>query len=73
MSPKKSPGVRPVPPSKFVDQLTAALRLEVAAQLGPTSTFEQRREAGARLMSDVLAKVTEEFRAEDEARTKGGR
>ena len=73
MPPKKSPRVRPVPPSKVVEQLTAALRLEVAAQLGPTSTFEQRREAGARLMADALATVTEEFRAEDEARTKGGR
>lgn len=61
------------PPSKVVDEVTALLRREVAARLGPHSTFEERRDVGARVMAEVLAGLTDEARAEFEARvrTKG--
>lgn len=72
MPPKKTPIDRSKPSPKIVEELAALIRREVSAQLGPNSTFEQRREAGARVMSEVLAEVSDEFRVEVEARTKEG-
>ena len=76
MPPKKRSVDRskPSPPSsKVVGEVTALLQREVAARLGPDSTFEQRREVGARVMAEVLAVLTDEARAEFDARvrTKG--
>lgn len=76
MPPKKRPVDRSrpsQPPSKVVDEVTALLQREVAARLGPGSTFEERRDVGARVMAEVLAGLTDEARAEFEARvrTKG--
>lgn len=66
MPPKKLNNRRPSP-SKAVVELVARVRIEVAAQLGPNSTFEQRREASARLMAEALAGLTEEVGVEGEA------
>lgn len=64
--PPKKPNRRPSP-SKAVEELVARVRIEVAAQLGPNSTFEQRREASARLMAEALAGLTGEVGIEGEA------
>jgi hypothetical protein len=40
--------------SKVVDEVTALLQREVAARVGPDSTFEERREVGARVVAEVL-------------------
>ena len=72
MAPKKTPADRSRPSPKIVAELVALIRVEVSAQLGPNSTFEQRREAGARVMSEMLADVSEEFRIEVAGRTKEG-
>jgi hypothetical protein len=76
MPPKKRPVDRSKPSqpsSKVVDEVTALLQREVAARLGPDSTFEERRDVGARVMAEVLAGLSDEARAEFEARarTKG--
>ena len=57
--------------SPTVDERTRAIAERVArearARSGPDATFEQRREAAARVMSEVLC----ELRAEEEARGAG--
>ncbi len=65
--PQKKPSSRRPSPSRVVTELVAHVRVEVAAQLGPNATFEQRREASARLMAEALAGLTEEVHIEDEA------
>ena len=73
MPPKKRPVDRsnPSPPSsKVVGEVTALLQREVAARLGRDSTFEERRDVGARVMSEVLAGLTDEARAEFDARVR---
>jgi hypothetical protein len=42
--------------SKVVKDLAERVRQEVSARLGPKATFEQRRDAAAHLMSEVLWK-----------------
>src|SRR5271166_5337087 len=41
---------------KVVKDLAERVRREVSARLGPSATFEQRRDAAAQLMSEVLWK-----------------
>jgi hypothetical protein len=41
--------------SAVVDRLAEAVRREVRAKLGANSTFEQRRDAAAELMREVLS------------------
>lgn len=62
-------GKRPrVARGREVDERTRAIaarvRLEARARSGPDATFEQRREAAAQVMSEVLG----ELRAEEEGR-----
>lgn len=56
-------------PSTVMMELVEKLRREVAARLGPDSTFEERRVASAALMQKVLAKVLDEEEEEDHAET----
>ena len=45
--------------SKVVQEIVASLRREVAERLGPNSTFEQRRNAGMDIMTEVVWQDTE--------------
>jgi hypothetical protein len=56
MATKRQRAEQAGPSKKVVDQLAAAVRREVRAKLGPDSTFEQRRDAAAELMREVLWK-----------------
>jgi hypothetical protein len=61
MAPRRN--IRPVrpEPSPEAKRVAALLRRAVAAELGPDSTFEQRRDASARLMGQALAAAAAEM------------
>ena len=54
----KTPATTPAR-AKLIDELVEKLRREERERLGPTSTFEEREDAGFEIMSEVLRKKTD--------------
>ena len=58
--------IEKAPVSPAVRQLVERVRREVEARLGPDTTFEQRRAAGAALMAEAIAELLDNGGGEDQ-------